>query len=141
MATASTPPATIRRRLATLAVAAAAAATLGGTQLACSSTDAASNVAGAATAISDNTVLVDVRTPEEFAGGHLEGALNIDVQSPDFAARVGELDPDANYLVYCRSGNRSGQAIDQMRSLGFTDLANLGSVAEASSATGVPVVR
>lgn len=141
MATTSTPPASIRRRLATIAVAATAVVTLGGTQLACSGTDAASNVAASGIAVTDNTVLLDVRTPEEFAGGHLEGALNIDVQSPDFAARVGELDPDANYLVYCRSGNRSGQAINQMRSLGFGDLANIGSVAEASSATGVPVVR
>jgi rhodanese-related sulfurtransferase len=122
-------------------VTATAVAALGATQLACTSTDAASNVAASGIAVTDNTVLLDVRTPGEFAGGHLEGALNIDVQSPDFAARVGELDPNANYLVYCRSGNRSGQAINQMRSLGFGDLANIGSVAEASSVTGVPVVR
>jgi rhodanese-related sulfurtransferase len=42
--------------------------------------------------------------------------------------------------VYCRSGNRSAAAIDIMRSLGFTDLTDLGSVAEASAATGIPVV-
>ncbi len=91
-------------------------------------------------ALDPGTVVIDVRTPAEFAGGHLEGAVNIDVQSPDFDALVTQLDPAGNYYVYCRSGNRSAQAIDRMTALGFTDLTNGGSVESASSATGIPVV-
>lgn len=87
-----------------------------------------------------DAVVIDVRTPGEFDGGHLEGAVNIDVQSADFDARISELDPTVTYYVYCRSGNRSGQAIDRMSALGFTDLTNGGSVQSASDATGIPVV-
>jgi phage shock protein E len=84
-------------------------------------------------------VVIDVRTATEFASGHLVGSLNIDVQSSNFATEVTSLDPTGRYLVYCRSGNRSKAAIDIMRSLGFTDPTELGSVAEASAATGVAV--
>lgn len=88
----------------------------------------------------EGTVIIDVRTPQEFASGHLQGAVNIDVQAADFEARISELDPEASYFVYCRSGNRSGQAIDRMRALGFDDLSNGGSVEQASSISGLPVV-
>lgn len=87
-----------------------------------------------------DSVIIDVRTPGEFAGGHLEGALNIDIQSPDFAAQISQLDPNGDYFVYCRSGNRSGQAISQMTNMGFTSMTNGGSVSNASSVSGVPVV-
>ncbi|QIM22912.1 rhodanese-like domain-containing protein [Phycicoccus sp. HDW14] len=66
------------------------------------------------------TTIVDVRTPQEFAQGHLAGAVNIDVSSPDFAARLSALDPGAPYAVYCHSGNRSGAAVASMAQLGFT---------------------
>ena len=66
------------------------------------------------------TTLVDVRTPEEYAQGHLPGAVNIDVSSPDFAARLATLDPAAPYAVYCHSGNRSGAAVAEMAAMGFT---------------------
>lgn len=90
--------------------------------------------------MTQDTVIIDVRTPEEFATGHLEGAINIDVNSPDFRAQVMALDPSGEYFVYCRSGNRSGQAINQMYQMGFTDMTNGGSVSEASGATGIEVV-
>lgn len=86
--------------------------------------------------------VIDVRTPAEFASGHLEGALNIDVQGKNFAAEIEALDKSANYVIYCRSGNRSGQAISQMQSLGFTGtLTNGGGVDAASQATGLAVVQ
>lgn len=91
-------------------------------------------------ALAEGTIIVDVRTPAEFATGHLEGALNIDVQSPDFAAQISQLDPSQTYFVYCRSGNRSGQAMAQMSTLGFSDMDNGGSVEEASASSGIPVV-
>ena len=86
------------------------------------------------------TIVIDVRTPEEYASGHLDGALNIDVQSPDFAAQVSQLDPEATYFIYCRSGSRSGQAMSQMANMGFSNMTNGGSVQEASASSGIPVV-
>jgi phage shock protein E len=86
----------------------------------------------------EGRTLIDVRTPEEFADGHLEGAELIDVQDPDFESRVSELPRDEPYFVYCRTGNRSGQAIERMRELGFTDLVNGGGfddLADAGLAT------
>jgi phage shock protein E len=74
----------------------------------------------------EGRVLLDVRTPAEVAEGHLAGALLIDLQGPDFRAAVAELPRDEAYFVYCRTGNRSGQAIEIMRDLGFTDLVNGG---------------
>jgi rhodanese-related sulfurtransferase len=90
--------------------------------------------------VSSTTVVIDVRTPAEFATGHLDGAINIDVQSADFEDRIAQLDPTGDFVVYCRSGNRSGQAITRMESLGFTNLVNGGSVASASASTGIAVV-
>jgi rhodanese-related sulfurtransferase len=91
--------------------------------------------------VAQGTVIVDVRTPAEFAEGHLEGAVNIDLQSADFTAAISELPTDGTYIIYCKSGNRAGQAMTQMTSLGFTDMVNAGSVADASSATGIAVVQ
>lgn len=71
------------------------------------------------------TTLVDVRTPEEFAAGHLPGAVNIDLQDPGFAEQVATLDPQGAYAVYCRSGNRSAVAVEQMTGLGFTNAYDL----------------
>ncbi|WP_042214974.1 rhodanese-like domain-containing protein [Demequina mangrovi] len=62
----------------------------------------------------DGVVVIDVRTPEEFAQGHLPDAVNIDVSGSAFDSEVATLDPEGDYAVYCRSGNRSRAAIDQM---------------------------
>lgn len=62
--------------------------------------------------------VIDVRTPAEFAEGHLPGAVNINVEDPAFPDAVAALDPDANYAVYCRSGNRSRVAMDFMTQAG-----------------------
>jgi len=69
--------------------------------------------------------LVDVRTPGEFAAGHLAGALNIPVQELD--GRMQELLPkDAAVVVYCRSGHRSGNAARMLKSAGFATVHDLG---------------
>lgn len=70
-------------------------------------------------------MVLDVRTPEEYSDGHLERATLIDFYSADFAAQIAELDRDTPYLLYCRSGNRSGQARTLMEELGFTDVADV----------------
>jgi rhodanese-related sulfurtransferase len=86
--------------------------------------------------------LVDVRTPEEFAEGHLDGAINIDFQSASFSSQISQLDESADYIIYCRSGNRAGKAIELMQQQGFTGkLHNAGGVDSASSTTGLPVVN
>jgi phage shock protein E len=84
-----------------------------------------SEPAGVAAEAADR-VVIDVRTPGEVAEGHLTGALLLDFQDPGFRDAVAELPRDEAYFVYCRSGNRSGQAIELMRELGFTDLVNGG---------------
>lgn len=72
-----------------------------------------------------NTVILDVRTAGEFAAGKIRGARNIDIMSPGFVNQVKNLPKDQTYLVYCRSGNRSGQACEIMGDLGFENLKNL----------------
>lgn len=89
---------------------------------------------------SEDLVVIDVRTPSEFAEQHLDGALNIDLQADDFVDRISELDRNGNYAVYCRSGNRSSQAVAAMRTLGFTNVTDHGSVAEASESLGISVI-
>ena len=71
------------------------------------------------------TTLLDVRTPAEFAEGHLEGAVNLDVESVDFPAQAAQLDPGATYAVYCRSGNRSKAAMNFLAAQGFTSMYDL----------------
>ena len=70
-------------------------------------------------------VILDIRTPEEFAAGHIAGSVMIDFYSPDFRAQLDGLDKEAAYLVYCRSGNRSSQAIPVFEDLGFTTVSEL----------------
>jgi rhodanese-related sulfurtransferase len=70
-------------------------------------------------------VTLDVRTPAEFMEGHIDGAINIDFESGNFENEIAALDPNATYAVYCRSGNRSGQAVKVMSGAGFTNLYNL----------------
>ncbi|WP_297081371.1 rhodanese-like domain-containing protein [uncultured Demequina sp.] len=78
--------------------------------------DAASFAAAVA---EPGVTIIDVRTPEEFAQGHLPGAVNINLQHAGFAEAIGELDADASYAVYCRSGNRSRGAIEVMTAAGI----------------------
>lgn len=85
----------------------------------------------------DRTV-IDVRSPDEFAQAHVVGAMNIDVEGSDFADRIAELDPDEPYLVYCRSGNRSALAAEQMAEAGIVDIADAGGLADLARA-GAPV--
>jgi phage shock protein E len=73
----------------------------------------------------EGLVVLDVRTPEEFTTGHLSDAVLLDFYESDFADSLAELDRDTPYFVYCRSGNRSGQTIQLMQTLGFTNVTEL----------------
>jgi phage shock protein E len=90
--------------------------------------------------VTSATTIVDVRTPDEFALGHLEGALNIDVNSPDFDSQISQLPTGGTYVIYCKSGNRAGTAIARMTELGFTTMTNAGGLAAASASTGLAIV-
>ena len=72
-----------------------------------------------------NWVVLDVRSPAEFEGGHIPGALNVDFRSKTFADEVTKLDKSKSYLVYCGSGYRSARACTQMSGLKFKETANL----------------
>ena len=63
--------------------------------------------------------LVDVRTAEEYANGHIPAAVNMDVLQPDFAKRIATLDKERTVALYCRSGRRSKSAAEQAVKLGF----------------------
>ncbi len=84
-------------------------------------------------------VLLDVRTPGEFAAGHLPGAVLLDINGADFEAKLAQLDRGPAYLVYCRTQNRSGRAAEMMRRMGFGQVSvMLGGFAEWSR-RGFPV--
>ena len=73
-------------------------------------------------------VVLDVRTPEEYAAGHIDGALNVPVNQEDFASEISSLDREATYVVHCAGnapGGRADVAIDQMRERGFKRIENL----------------
>ncbi len=70
-------------------------------------------------------MLVDVRRPDEFAAGHLPGAVNLEVTTPDFGPRVAVLDKTKPTYMYCRSGARSANAAGQLTKAGFAQVSNL----------------
>lgn len=72
----------------------------------------------------ENPILIDVRTASEVRGGTIPGSLNLDIMSPSFERNIKQLDKDATYFVFCRSGNRSAQACKMMHQLGL-DVRNL----------------
>lgn len=75
--------------------------------------------------VAGGAMLVDVRSPEEFAGGHLEGAMSIPIQ--ELSGRLEELgDKDGTIVLYCQSGARSMMAKRMLESNGFTDVHDLG---------------
>jgi rhodanese-related sulfurtransferase len=72
-----------------------------------------------------NTIIVDVRTPEEFNTGHIPGAINIDVTGENFGEKIKVLDASKNYLLYCRTGRRSETALQIMIDNGFQNVRHL----------------
>lgn len=76
------------------------------------------------TLIKNNAVLVDVRTPQEYAGGHVPNSINIPLG--EIQQRLGKLNPQQEIIVFCRSGNRSSQAQSILEKNGFTKVVNGG---------------
>jgi len=118
---------------------------------ACSSTTPASSPASSAAgqhmAASDfstamkqpGTIVLDVRTPAEYASGHLAQAKNIDIEASSFTNQIAALDKNATYAVYCHSGNRSGTALEQMTAAGFTHVYDLAGGIDAWQSMGGPL--
>ena len=86
-------------------------------------------------------VIIDVRTPEEFARGHIENAINLDCQSETFRDELNNLDKDKTYLVYCGVGGRSAGALAIMEELGFMEAYNMLGGISQWQAEGLPVTE
>ena len=86
-------------------------------------------------------VLLDVRTPGEFRAERIEGAVQIDYLAPSFRVEIAKLDRGKSYLVYCRTGHRSGGAVKMMRDLGFTDVSDLAGGITKWKEAGLPTTR
>ena len=86
-------------------------------------------------------VVLDVRTPKEFATSHIPGAVNIDWNGPDFEKKVGELDKRKTYLVHCAAGGRSAKASEKLTRLNFKSVYNLEGGMKAWEKAGKPVEK
>lgn len=64
-------------------------------------------------------VVLDVRTADEFNGGHIQGAINIDILQPNAFSKIDKLNHITKYIVYCRTNHRSGMAVEHMMQSGF----------------------
>jgi rhodanese-related sulfurtransferase len=98
-----------------------------------SASESASMIAGDA-----SIVILDVRSPEEFSEGHIEGARNINYHDEDFQTRIAALDKSTPYLLLCHSGVRSGKTERLLKSFGFTNVAHLKSGIAGWRKEGLP---
>jgi rhodanese-related sulfurtransferase len=87
------------------------------------------------------TQFIDVRTPQEYAGGHIFNAININYNAPDFKEKINELDKNARYIVYCQTGVRSAAASQVMAELGFKYINNMLGGYSDWVAAGLPVSK
>jgi len=97
--------------------------------------------AGHGEPVSTETIVIDVRTPSEFADGHLTHALNLDFRSAQFRDSIEAFDRGNVYVLYCRSGNRAEQAKQMMDRMGFKQVRNIGGVKEASKILGLEIIK
>ena len=87
-------------------------------------------------ALKEPTLIIDVRTAEEFAAGHFPGAINIPHEDIIQGIQEYNVGKDQTVLLYCRSGNRSGQAEGRLQSAGFSGAKNVGGLNALLAATG-----
>ena len=72
-----------------------------------------------------NFIIIDIRTPEEYESGHLEDAIIIDYYENTFEKDIDQLDKEKTYLIYCRTGRRTGLAMEIMKDLNFFNVYNM----------------
>jgi phage shock protein E len=87
------------------------------------------------------TIILDVRTDQEFTGGHLENAVNLDYNAPDFQSQLLSLNKIKPYLVYCAAGGRSSKAAKLMQEMGFLQVYNVSEGFPALKSAGLPVAQ
>ena len=87
----------------------------------------------------DDFIIIDLRPTEEYASGHIEGAINLDCSSSDFLEALDELDREGAYLIY--SHDVSGQVLDVMAGLGFTEVYNMIGGMERWEEIGLPQAK
>src|SRR5512145_2967840 len=86
-------------------------------------------------------IILDIRTPEEFADGHIEDAVNINFRSDKFTDELNKLDPGKTYFVYCRTGNRSYDAVALMARFGFISIIRLDGDITGWKSAKLPLVK
>ncbi|MDF1739568.1 MAG: rhodanese-like domain-containing protein [Verrucomicrobiales bacterium] len=87
----------------------------------------------------DGVRILDIRTPEEFSEGHIEGAVNIDYKADGFETEIGLLDKSVPYVVHCASGGRSGQSLPKFEKSGFEKIYHLKAGFSGWADEGLPV--
>ena len=90
---------------------------------------------------SERYMLIDVRTVEEFEEGYIQGAVNIDYYSTDFANQIEKIANTTPVLLYCRSGNRSGKCMEMMYGMGFTEVKHLDAGIKGWVAEGYRIIQ
>jgi rhodanese-related sulfurtransferase len=95
----------------------------------------------AITNAADNYIILDVRTPEEWSDGIIEGAYMVNYYDDNFENQLKMLPPDKQVFVYCRSGGRSSQAVSSLQKIGYTRVVNLEGGMLAWSKAGLPIVN
>ncbi|NQT05870.1 MAG: rhodanese-like domain-containing protein [Dehalococcoidia bacterium] len=90
---------------------------------------------------SDNFTIIDLRSTEEYASGHIDEATNLDYSSSDFSEALDELDREGVYLIYSHDDDVSGQVLDAMVGLGFTEVYNMLGGMEHWEEIGLPQVK
>jgi phage shock protein E len=99
------------------------------------------NTAAVAEGKGTKITIIDVRTPAEFAEGHIAEAKNIDLRSADFAKALAQLDKTKPYLVHCAGGHRSTTSLDTFKKLGFKTLIHLDGGLTSWTKEGHPIVK
>ncbi len=83
--------------------------------------------------------LIDIRTPDEYGVGHLKGAVLLDFYAQDFKTKLASLPREEKILIYCRSGHRSGLALQTMKEMGFLDVHDIAGGINAWRSLGLPL--
>ncbi len=86
-------------------------------------------------------VVLDVRTPREYAAGHIEGAVNIDFKNANFSTQLSALDKGQDYLIHCRSGGRSTASLKAFKKLGFSHIIHMDGGMIAWNKAQLPTVK
>ncbi len=89
----------------------------------------------------EKVTVLDVRTAQEYADGHLKDAVNVDFNGGEFEAKIAKLDPSKPYLVHCAAGGRSGKSMELFQKLKFTKIYHLVDGYNGWADAGKPVVK